>query len=77
MTILNIVDCVARVHHIEKVKYNTHGQAEYNDDGRFTFTRNKCNALVQNIQVLCMNITKTKHNNVIYYCICLSNVITD
>ena len=30
-------------------KYNTHGQAKYNYDGRFTFTRNKCSALVQYI----------------------------
>ena len=50
-------------------------QAKYNNDGRFTC--NKCSALVQYIQVLCMNITKTKHNNVIYYCICLSNAIKD
>ena len=69
--------CCMCTSHIEKAKYNTHGQAKYNDDGRFTCSCNKCNALVQYIQVLCMNITKTKHNNVIYYCICLSNVVTD
>ena len=27
-------------------KHNTHGQAKYNDDGRFTCTRNICNVLV-------------------------------
>ena len=57
---------------MDKAKYNAHGQAKYTHDGRFTCTRNKCSALVQYIQVLYMNITKTKHNNVIYYCICLS-----
>ena len=30
---------------IEKAKHNTHGT--YNDDERFTCTRNKCSAVVQ------------------------------
>ena len=82
MTILNIVDCVPRVglYHVwrKRSKYNTHGQAKYNHDGRFTCTgtRNKCSALVQYImQVLCMNITKTKYNRHTIV-LCLSNVIT-
>ena len=50
-----------------KAKYNTHGQAKYKDDGRFTCTRDKCNAFVQYIQLLCMDITKTKHHNVKRY----------
>ena len=66
MTILNIVDCglcSTGTSRIEKAKYMRYGQAKYNDDGRCTCTRIKCNALAQYIiQVLCMNITKTKHN---------------
>ena len=71
MTILNIVDCFQRVHNVETAKYNTHDKRNVimTDDLHVPVKGNKCSALVQYIQVLCMNITKTKHNNVIYYCI--------
>ena len=48
MTIVNIMDCVPRVHHVWRKRNTIHmyGQAKYNDDGRFTCTHNKC-AVVQ------------------------------
>ena len=128
MTILNIVDCVPRVHHVWRKRNRIHmgernrihmgernrihmgernrihmgernrihmgernrihmgernrihmGERNIYDDGRITCTRNTCSAIDQHtgLHVLCMNRSKTKHNNVIYYCICLLNVIAD
>ena len=52
MTILNIVDCVPRgPSRMENAKYNRLGQTNYNDDARFTYTRNKCSTVVPYVQV--------------------------
>ena len=64
--------CSTGTSRIETVKYNTHDKRNIimTDDLHVPVTSAE-------FSIIQVNMTKTKYNNVIYYCICLSNVIKD